>query len=121
MYCSITGTIRVVVIFSSRISSHDCSGSNAFRIVTEEPPYMQQSTGLRAPTWNIGNEIRYLSPAWKSAVATAVRIDQSTVSCECITPFGNPVVPLVYMMKTRSSPAPTGAGSSAEAELIHSS
>ena len=37
MNCSIAGTIKVLVIFSSRISSHDSLGSKAFRMTSVAP------------------------------------------------------------------------------------
>ena len=44
-----------------------------------------------------------------------------TVSWECITPLGRPVVPLVYMMNIRSSSEPTGTGSTSDWAANHSS
>ncbi len=58
MNCSIAGTSSVVLIFSSRISSHASLGSKAFRITCVQPRYTQHSDGISAPTWNSGNAVR---------------------------------------------------------------
>ena len=52
MNWSMTGTIKVVLILSSRIKSQDAAGSNAFMRVIDPPTKTDVITGVSAPTWN---------------------------------------------------------------------
>ena len=95
---SMAGTMSPVLTRSESMISHALAGSNVRMRTWVTPLYVHVRTGVSAPTWNIGIGLMYRSPRRKSAVAAIVSTDHSCVSCECITPFGRPVVPDVYMM-----------------------
>ncbi|MNE70496.1 hypothetical protein D3C80_1662890 [compost metagenome] len=73
-----------------------------------------------AARWNIGAMCRVKASAGTGTSAARATAAVHRFMCDCITPFGRPVVPPVYMMLARSSP-PRNASSTGVASRINCS
>ncbi|MNN28071.1 hypothetical protein D3C76_1068020 [compost metagenome] len=102
--CSMVGTSRVSVTLSCSMVCSTSSGSNAGTNTCGLPTSPWPMTADMAAPWNIGAICRHTRSAGTGYSAIRPTADDHRFMCDCITPFGQPVVPPVYMMLARSLP-----------------
>ena len=98
------GTAMNSVTAPAAKRSHTCTGSKPPGASQVAPDQSAQHTTLTMPwTWCSGSTSRMRSSADHAHSSTRPSICARRLSCVCTTPFGRPVVPLVYTMSARRS------------------
>ncbi|MCY1301630.1 hypothetical protein D9M69_592390 [compost metagenome] len=92
------------VTFSLSMVRNTSSASNDGTNTCGRPATVCAMTRAMQAVWNIGATCRVTLPVGNGISAMRMIAEDQRFMCDCITPFGRPVVPPVYMIEARSSP-----------------